>query len=75
MGLYTVNFNLLRSCGLQLCPSQAALTVKVTRKLLSIKDAFCFQLVQAVEVYEKNGIDISLLEDTLHNEECYYGDP
>ena len=33
------------------------------------------QIAHALEVYEQNGIDISQLEDTLHNEECYYGDP
>jgi hypothetical protein len=32
------------------------------------------QLAHAIEVYEKNGIDTSQMEDTLQNEDCYYGD-
>merc|ERR1712123_231840 len=31
-------------------------------------------LEYATNVYVKNGIDIGLLEDTLQNEECYYGE-
>eukprot|EP00092_Neocalanus_flemingeri_P034665 GFUD01037712.1.p1 GENE.GFUD01037712.1~~GFUD01037712.1.p1 ORF type:complete len:193 (-),score=41.62 GFUD01037712.1:85-663(-) len=31
-------------------------------------------LEYATNVYVKNGIDIALLEDTLQNEECYYGE-
>jgi hypothetical protein len=38
------------------------------------KPIFCVQLAQALDVYERNGIDISQLEDTVHTEDCYYGD-
>ena len=34
---------------------------------------FCVQLEHATNVYVENGIDITLLEDTLQDEECYYG--
>jgi hypothetical protein len=38
------------------------------------KPISCVQLAQALDVYERNGIDISQLEDTVHTEDCYYGD-
>jgi hypothetical protein len=38
------------------------------------KPVFSVQLAHALEVYEQNGIDISLLEDTVQTEDCFYGD-